>query len=247
MICKTQQDYAGMKKANKIVGEALKYAESLICPGISTYKLDKLIEKFIIDKGAKPSFKGYEGYPASICASVNEVVVHGIPKEDIILKEGDIISIDIGAEIDGYNGDAARTFPVGKISEKKQKLIDVTKECFFEGIKNLKVGVKLGELSNSIQNYAESFGYGVIRELVGHGIGHKMHEAPEVPNFGEKNKGVIVKDGMCLAIEPMITMGQRFICIKKDGWTIETVDKQPAAHYENTVIVTKNGVEILSL
>lgn len=247
MICKTEQDIQGMRKANKIVSDALKYAETLICPGISTYELDKLIEKYIIDKGAIPSFKGHEGYPASICASVNDVVVHGIPSKDIILKEGDIISIDIGTIVDGYNGDAARTFPVGKISQEKQKLIDVTKQCFFEGIKELTVGAKLGNLGNAIQTYAESNGYGVVRELVGHGIGHEMHEEPQVPNFGQRNKGVTVKENMCLAIEPMINMGKRDIYIKKDGWTIATADGKPSAHYENTVIVTSKGVEILSL
>ena len=247
MICKTQEDFEGMRKANKVVSDALKYAESLICPGISTYELDKLIEKFIIDNGAKPSFKGYNGFPASICASVNEVVVHGIPSKDIVLKEGDIISIDIGTIVDGYNGDAARTFPVGKISKEKQKLIDVTKECFFEGIKHLRVGSKLGELSHAIQTHAESFGYGVVRELVGHGIGHNMHESPEVPNYGEKNKGIVIKENMCLAIEPMINMGRREIYMKNDGWTIATADNLPSAHYENTVIVTSNGVEILSI
>ena len=247
MICKTQQDIDGMRMANKIVGEALKYAETLIKPGISTYELDKLIEKFIIDKGAIPSFKDFEGYPASICASVNDVVVHGIPAKNIVLQEGDIVSIDIGTIYNGYNGDAARTFPVGKISKQKQQLIDVTKQSFFEGIKHLKAGVRLGELSNAIQTYAESFGYGVVRELVGHGIGHKMHEEPEVPNYGPKNKGIVVKENMCLAIEPMITMGKRNIYMKNDGWTIATIDGLSSAHYENTVIVTKDGVEILSL
>ena len=247
MICKTQQDIDGMRKANKVVSEALKYAETLIRPGISTYELDKLIEKFIIDKGAIPSFKGYDGYPASICASVNEVVVHGIPSKSIVLKEGDIISIDIGTIVDGYNGDAARTFPVGKISSEKQKLIDVTKQCFFEGIKNLRVGARLGLLSSAIQNYAESYGYGVVRELVGHGIGHHMHEEPEVPNYGSPHKGIIVKENMCLVIEPMINMGRKEIYMKNDGWTIATCDDSPSAHYENTVIVTSNGVEILSL
>lgn len=247
MICRTENDILGMKKANKIVGDTLKYAETLIRPGISTYELDKLIEKFIIDKGAIPSCKGYEGYPASICASVNEVVVHGIPHKDIILKEGDIISIDLCTLVNGYNGDGARTFGVGKISDEKRKLIDVTKQCFFEGIKQLQVGVKLGRLSSAIQNYAESFGYGVVRELVGHGIGREMHEEPEVPNYGKPNSGITVKENMCLAIEPMITMGKRDIFISDDGWTISTVDGKPAAHYENTVIVTKNGVEILTL
>ncbi len=247
MICRTQQDFDGMRKANKIVGDALRYAESQIRPGISTYELDKLVEKFIIDNGAIPSFKGFEGYPASICTSVNETVVHGIPSKDIILKEGDIISVDIGTIVDGYNGDAARTFPVGKISKEKQKLIDVTKQCFFEGIKHLRPGAKLGELGNAIQTYAESFGYGVVRELVGHGIGHNMHEDPEVPNYGKPNHGITVKENMCLAIEPMITMGERYIYMEDDGWTIKTDDGLPAGHYENTVIVTANGVEILSL
>ena len=247
MICRTQQDFDGMRKANKIVGDALRYAESQIRPGISTYELDKLVEKFIIDNGAIPSFKGFEGYPASICTSVNETVVHGIPSKDIILKEGDIISVDIGTIVDGYNGDAARTFPVGKISKEKQKLIDVTKQCFFEGIKHLRPGAKLGELGNAIQTYAESFGYGVVRELVGHGIGHNMHEDPEVPNYGKPNHGITVKENMCLAIEPMITMGERSIYMGDDGWTIKTDDGLPAGHYENTVIVTANGVEILSL
>ena len=247
MICRTEQDIEGMKKANIVVRDALLYAESLIKPGISTYELDKLVEKFIIDKGAIPSFLGYEGFPASICASVNEVVVHGIPSKDIILKEGDIISIDVGAIVDGYNGDAARTFPVGKISSEKQKLIDVTKQCFFEGIKQLHVGGRIGELSNAIQTYAEENGYSVVRELIGHGIGHKMHEAPEVPNFGPKTFGARVKDGMCIAVEPMINMGRREVVLKEDGWTIETYDKQPSAHYENTVLITSKGVEILSL
>ena len=247
MICKTQQDIDGMRKANLVVKEALIYGESIIKPGISTYELDKLIEKFIIDKGAIPSFLNYEGYPASICASPNEVVVHGIPSKEIVLKEGDIISIDVGAILNGYNGDAARTFPVGKISSEKQKLIDVTKQCFFEGIKHLRVGGKIGEMSNAIQVYAEQNGYSVVRELVGHGIGHKMHEEPSVPNFGSKTQGARVKDGMCLAIEPMINMGRREVVLKRDGWTIETWDKKPSAHYENTVIVTSKGVEILSL
>lgn len=247
MICKDEKDIEGMRQANHIVRDALLYAETLIKPGISTYELDKLIEKFIIDKGAIPSFLNYEGYPASICASPNEVVVHGIPSKDIILKEGDIISIDIGTLFNGYNGDAARTFPVGKISDEKQKLIDVTKQCFFEGIKQLRVGGKIGELSYAIQQYAENNGYSVVRELIGHGIGHKMHEAPEVPNYGSKTSGARVKGGMCIAVEPMINMGRREVVMKNDGWTISTLDKLPSAHYENTVLITSNGVEILSL
>jgi len=247
MICKSQQDFEGMKLAGKITGEALKYAESLIKPNISTLKLDKLIEKFIIDKGAIPSFLNYDGYPASICASVNSTVVHGIPSEDVILKEGDIISIDVGVIINGYNGDAARTFAVGNISPEKENLVKVTKECFFEGLKKLAVGVKLGEMSAEIQKHAETNGYSVVRELVGHGIGRKMHEYPEVPNYGLPTQGIRVKEGMCLAIEPMINMGERYILIDDDGWGIVTKDGKPSAHYENTVIVTSKGVIITTL
>lgn len=247
MICKDINDINGMKAAGKVVADALNYAKSLIKPNISTFELDKLIEMYIIDKGAKPSFLHFEGYPASICASVNSTVVHGIPSSDVILKEGDIISIDVGAVLNGYQGDAARTFAVGKISDDKARLVKVTEECFFEGIKNLKVGEKLGKLSNAIQNHAEKNGYSVVRELVGHGIGHKMHEAPEVPNYGTLTSGVVVKDGMCLAIEPMINMGERYVFVDEDGWGIVTRDGLPSAHYENTVIVTSAGVEITTL
>lgn len=247
MICKSEKDILGMREAGRITAEALEYVKSLIKPNISTIELDKLVEKYIIDKGAIPSFKGYDGFPASICASVNQTVVHGIPSKDVVLKEGDIISIDVGVIYNGYNGDAARTFAVGKISAGMQKLIDVTKQCFFEGIKKLKVGCRLGEMSAAIQNHAESNGFSVVRELVGHGIGKHMHEAPEVPNYGLPSQGVRVKDGMCLAIEPMINMGKRFVFMDSDGWGIITQDGRPSAHYENTVIVTSGGVEITTL
>lgn len=247
MICETLEDFEGMRMAGKVVKDALLYAETLIKPGISTYELDKMLEKFIINNNAIPSFLGYNGYPASICASVNHVVVHGIPSKKVILQDGDIISVDIGAILNGYNGDAARTFAVGKITEDKQRLIDVTKQCFFEGIAKLHVDCRIGEISNRIQEYAESHGYSVVRELVGHGIGHKMHEEPAVPNFGLKTHGARVKNGMCLAIEPMINQGAKEVRQNSDGWTIETLDKLPSAHYENTVIVTENGVEITTL
>ena len=247
MICKDENDIKGMKAAGKVVADALNYAKSLIKPNISTFELDKLIEMYIIDRGAKPSFLHFEGYPASICASVNSTVVHGIPSKSTILKEGDIISIDVGAILDGYQGDAARTFAVGKISDDKARLVKVTEECFFEGIKNLKVGEKLGKLSYAIQNHAEKNGYSVVRELVGHGIGHNMHEAPEVSNYGTPTSGVIVKDGMCLAIEPMINMGERYVLVDEDGWGIVTRDGLPSAHYENTVIITSAGVDITTL
>ena len=204
-----------VKKACEITRDALNYCETLIKPGISTKELDILVEKFIIDSGAIPACKGYEGFPASICASVNNMVVHGIPSFDCVLKEGDIISIDLVVKYKGYHGDAARTFPVGRISDEKKRLIEVTKQCFFEGIKNLQVGHRLGELSHAIQVYAESNGYSVVRELVGHGIGKKMHEPPNVPNYGKVTDGPIVTDNACLAIEPMINMG------RKEVWLIE--------------------------
>lgn len=236
-----------MKKAGALTRDALNYAETLIKPGISTLELDNCVKKFIINSGGQPSFLGYEGFPGSICASVNEMVVHGIPSAEIILKEGDIISIDVGVIYKGFNGDAARTFPVGKISPEKARLIEVTKQSFFEGIKHLKVGERLGKVSHAIQTYAEKHGYSVVRELVGHGIGRKMHEPPNIPNYGKETDGPIVTDGACLAIEPMINMGKKEIGMLRDGWGIVTRDHMPSAHYENTVFVSKDGVEILTL
>ena len=236
-----------MRKAGQITRDALNYCETLIKPGISTKELDNLVEKFIISSGATPACKGYEGYPATICASVNEMVVHGIPSEAVILKEGDIISIDLVVNYKGLHGDATRTFPVGEISPEKAKLIEVTKQCFFEGIKKLKVGHRLGEVSHAIQTYAEKNGFSVVRELVGHGIGRSMHEPPNVPNYGKETDGPIVTENACLAIEPMINMGKKDVWLIEDGWGVVTRDGKAAAHYENTVHVTKDGVEILTL
>lgn len=236
-----------MKKAGEITRDALNYVKTLIKPGVSTLYLDKSVEKYIIDRGGIPSFLNYDGFPNSICASVNDMVVHGIPSDEIILKEGDIISVDVGVIYKGYNGDAARTFPVGKISSEKQRLINVTEECFFEGIKNLKVGERLGKLSHAIQKHAEKNGYSVVRELVGHGIGRKMHEPPNVPNYGKESDGPVVTKNSCIAIEPMINMGKKEIRMLSDGWGIVTKDGLPSAHYENTVLITENGVEILTL
>lgn len=236
-----------MKKAGQITRDALNYVETLIKPGISTLELDNLVKKFIIDSGGRPSFLGYDGFPGSICASVNEMVVHGIPSADIILQEGDIISVDVGVIYKGYNGDAARTFPVGKISPEKARLIEVTKQCFFEGIKHLKVGDRLGKMSHAIQAYAEKNGYSVVRELVGHGIGRKMHESPNVPNYGKETDGPIVTENACIAVEPMINMGKKEIGMLRDGWGIVTRDGLPSAHYENTIHITSDGIEILTL
>lgn len=236
-----------MRKAGTLTRDALNYAETLIKPGVSTLELDNLIKKFIINSGGSPSFLGYEGFPGSICASVNEMVVHGIPSSKIVLKEGDIISIDVGVVYKGYNGDAARTFPVGKISPEKAKLIEVTKQCFFEGIAQLSVGQRLGRVSHAIQVHAEKNGYSVVRELVGHGIGKKMHLPPNIPNYGKETDGPIVVENTCLAIEPMINMGRKEIFLLDDDWGVVTRDGKPSAHYENTVLVTKQGVEILTL
>ncbi len=236
-----------MKKAGEITRDALNFCEKLIKPGISTKELDNLVEKFIINSGGLPACKGYEGYPATICASVNDMVVHGIPSDHVILKEGDIISVDLVVNYKGYHGDATRTFPVGKISEEKAKLIEVTKQCFFEGIKHLIVGHRLGEVSHAIQEYAEKNGFSVVRELVGHGIGKSMHEPPNVPNYGKVTDGPIITENACLAIEPMINMGRKEVWLIEDGWGVVTRDGKASAHYENTVHVTKDGVEILTL
>ena len=236
-----------MRKACLITKQALEYAETLIKPGISTKDLDKEIEKFIIDNGAYPASKGYEGFPGAACISVNEMVVHGIPSDKIILKEGDIVSVDIVVRYKGLHGDATRTFGVGKISPENQKLIDVTRECFFEGVKKLKVGHRLGEVSHAIQEHAEKNGFSVVRELVGHGIGLKMHEPPNVPNYGKESDGPLVTENACLAIEPMINAGRKEIWLIEDGWGVITRDGKCSAHYENTVHVTKDGIEILTL
>ncbi|MBE5746162.1 MAG: type I methionyl aminopeptidase [Clostridiales bacterium] len=244
---KTEEQIQRMYIANQIVKHTLEEIEKYIKPGISTKKLDEIAEDFIRKNNAIPNFKNYGGFPASICASVNDVVVHGIPSNNIILKEGDIISIDCGALKGGYHGDAARTFAVGKISKEKQRLIDITKECFFKGIENIKIGDRIGTIGAQIQEFAEKNGFSVVREMVGHGIGKNLHEDPEVPNYGIKNTGEIIKEGMTLAIEPMINMGRKEIYIDYDGWTCRTQDGKPSAHYENTVAFTSDGIKILSL
>ena len=235
-----------MRKACEITRDALNYAETMVKPGISTYELDKLIEKYIIDSGAYPACLD-EGFPGSACISVNEMVVHGVPSKSVVLEEGDIVSVDLCARYKGYIGDAARTFPVGRITPEKARLIEVTKQSFFEGIKHLAVGHRIGEVSHAIQEYVEKNGYSVVRELAGHGIGKQMHEPPEICNYGKVTDGPIVIEDCCLAIEPMINMGRREVWLVEDGWGIITRDGNPSAHYENTVLVTKNGVEILTL
>ncbi len=235
-----------MRKAGKILKETLELMEQSIYPGQTTMRLNELAYNYITSKGCKPSFLNYEGFPYTICASLNDQVVHGFCT-DIPLKEGDIISIDCGVIYEGYHSDAARTFPVGNISIEKSNLIEATKQSFFEGIRDIKAGSRLGNISHKIQVYLESRGYGVVRELCGHGVGEHLHEDPMVPNYGKYNSGMVLVEGMTLAIEPMSTMGNRNVYLEDNDWTVTTADGLPSAHYENTVLITKDGVEILSL
>ena len=242
---KSNREIELLRKAGSIVHETRMYLIPFIKEGITTKELDKLAEDFIRSKGATPSFKGYEGFPATICASINEEVVHGIPS-DRHLKNGDIISIDIGACYHGYHGDSAWTFAVGEVSPKKKELMLHTKESLFEGLKQIKPGNRIGDISHAIEEHAKKYNLGVVRELVGHGVGTSVHEEPDVPNYGKAGIGPILKEGMCLAIEPMLTLGRRDVCILDNDWTIVTEDNSPAAHYEHTIVVTKDGCEILT-
>lgn len=245
---KTDAQIAYMRRANQIVRDTLNLLRDHTKPGVSTYELNKLAHEYILSQNATPSFLHYNGFPASICVSVDCEVVHGIPSKKKILKEGQIVSYDCGAIFNGWHGDAARTVAVGVISTECQRLIDVTEQSFFEGVNSIVPGVtRLGDLGYTIQSYAESFGYGVVRELVGHGIGRQMHEDPEIPNFGVKGRGIRLSEGMTIAVEPMVTMGTERVDWMEDGWTVKTRDRKPAAHYENTIALTANGIEILSL
>lgn len=246
IIIKNDDEIALMKKAGRIVGETLLLLEKEVKPGITTADLDRIAEEFITKHGAKPSFKGLYGFPSSLCISVNEQVIHGFPGA-YVLKEGDIVSVDCGAFYDGFHGDAARTFPVGNISVDAQKLIDITRESFFQGIKFAKEGNKLTDISYGIQSYVEAAGFSVVRDFVGHGIGRKVHEEPNVPNFGKSGRGPKLVKGMVLAIEPMVNAGTHKVKTLKDGWTVVTADSYLSAHYENTVAILSDGPEILTL
>ncbi len=244
---KSAKQIQKMRESCKLTKELFEILEEKAKPGVSTLELDSIAYNFYKKHGATPNFLNYDGYPATICASVNDEVVHGIPSAHKILKDGDIVSIDMGCILDGWHSDAARTFAVGNISEEAQRLIEVTKQSFFEGIKKIKHGVKLGDVSAAIQEYVESNGFGVVRDLVGHGIGRSMHEDPSVPNFGRAGHGVKLAAGMALAIEPMVTAGDYHVSVLDDDWTVVTDDGSLAAHYENTIIVTREGCEILTL
>lgn len=244
---KSQREIELMRHAGKLLGQTLEQLEKSIKPGMSTWELDKIGEEIIRGYGCIPSFLNYNGFPASICISVNDEVVHGIPKKDFIIEEGDIVSLDAGLIYEGYHADAARTVGVGEISENAKKLIEVTKQSFFEGIKNARVGKHLYDISKAIGSYAEGCGYGVVRDLVGHGIGSNLHEEPEIPNFKKLGRGIKLQAGMTLAIEPMINEGTREVVWLDDDWTVCTYDGKLSAHYENTVLVTDGEPEILTL
>jgi methionyl aminopeptidase len=246
---KTDYEIDLMREAGRILALVHQNLGKAIRPGMSTLEIDRLGEEMIRSFGCTPSFLDYYGYPASICVSVNEEVVHGIPRADRIIKEGDIVSLDAGVIYQGYHSDAARTVAVGEISPEAQKLIDVTRQSFFEGIQKAKAGNRLFQISTAISDYAESYGYGVVYDLVGHGIGSHLHEEPEVPNFRPRwpRRGIRLRSGMTLAVEPMINMGTADVIWLDDGWTVVTADGSLSAHYENTILITDGGVEILSL
>ena len=246
IFIKSNEEIKLMRIANGIVRDLLLYLEEKVKPGISTAALDKFAYEFITKKGAKPSFLGYDGFPASICTSVDDVVVHGIPSDKVVLKEGDIITIDSSIELNGWHSDSAYTFPVGEVSPEVMQLLRTTKEALYLGIEQAVTGHRLGDVSFAIQNHCEKAGYGVVREFVGHGIGREMHEEPEVCNYGRRGNGLVLKSGMTLAIEPMITLGRRNVLIEDDGWTARTIDRKPAAHYEHSVCVRNGKADILS-
>lgn len=236
-----------MLEAGRIVEAALQLVERSIRPGITTAELDRIAEEFITKQGAVPSFKGYGGFPASICASVNDVVIHGIPSSRVILRDGDIISVDMGALKDRYHGDAARTFAVGEVSQQAKDLIRVTEESFFKGFDQFQIGNRLGDISHAIGDHITAAGFGVVKDYVGHGIGRNLHEQPNVPNFGTPGKGTVLREGMVFAIEPMVNVGSFEVKLLKDQWTVKTRDGSLSAHYENTVALTEHGPQLLTL
>lgn len=246
MIVKNDREREGMRAASRVVKAALDAARDFIKPGVTTLEIDAVVEETIRGMGAIPSSKGFHGYPNASCISVNDVVVHGIPSLAVV-KSGDIVSVDITALLNGYQGDAARTFAVGDVTGADRKLIETAEQAFYAGLENAVEGNRVGDISCAVQLYTEIRGYGVVRDLTGHGIGHKMHEPPEVPNFGRAHSGPTLKNGMCICIEPMITRGDWRVYIERDGWTVRTKDGSNAAHYENTVIITDGKPEILTI
>lgn len=243
---KNKSQIAIMREAGRITGEALALAREAVKPGVSTKEIDTLIRHHIERSGAKPSFLGYGGFPASACISINEQVIHGIPSSKVILKEGDIVKIDVGAFYQGYHGDSARTFAVGRISEDAARLIDITEKCFWAGVEKIRPDARIGDIGHAIESLATSKGYGVVRRYVGHGVGQNLHESPDVPNYGTAGRGARVYPGMTVAVEPMICIGSGEVKELSDGWTVVTADNTLSAHYEHTVALTENGLEILT-
>ncbi len=247
VIIKTDREIKKMKDAGRIASKALKLAGEAVTPGVSTFEIDLIVRKYIESEGAKPSFLNYGGFPASACISVNNVVIHGIPSKECIIKNGDIVSIDVGAFFEGFHGDNAATFACGEISAQAQALIDTTKESLYEGIKMAKQGNRIGDIANAVQRYAEARSYSVVRDFVGHGVGASLHEDPSVPNYGTPGRGVRLLPGMTIAIEPMVNAGTHKVEILDDEWTTVTADGKLSAHFEHTIAITSDGPLILTL
>ena len=246
IIVKNSEQLALMRKAGRITAEALLVARDMIRPGISTKEIDTKIRTFIEKCDAVPSFLGYGGFPGSACISINEQVIHGIPSDRVILREGDIVKIDVGARYRGYNGDSARTYPVGKVSDEALRLISVTERSFYEAMKFAKAGCRVGDLGFAVESFVISNGFSVVRDFVGHGVGAQLHEEPEIPNFGRAGRGARLYAGMTLAVEPMVNAGRPDVRVKNDGWTVVTLDGKLSAHYENSIAVTSNDPIILT-
>ena len=246
IVLKTARELAIMKQACVISAQALELIGKAVEPGVSTAELDRIAEKFILSQGAKPNFKGLYGYPATACISINNEVIHGIPKKSRILKAGDIVSVDLGAEFGGYNGDNAATFACGDVSDEAKRLMATTEESLYEGIKAARAGGRVGDIGAAVQGYVESRGYSVVREYVGHGVGTSLHEAPEIPNYGISGRGVRLVPGMTIAIEPMVNAGSYGVKVMPDGWTVLTSDGSLSAHFEHTVVITENGAQIMT-
>ena len=245
MFLKSEEEVLLIKESAQVLGKTHAEVAKWIKPGVTTKQLDKIADEYIRDNKGIPSFKGYNGFPASLCISLNETVVHGFPSQ-YVLKEGDVISIDCGVKLHGFHSDSAYTYPVGTVSTEAMNLLKRTKQSLYLGIEQAVEGKSVGDIGFAIQSYVERFGYGVVRELVGHGVGRNLHESPEVPNYGKKGQGPKLKEGIVIAIEPMITLGKRTVVQEKDGWTIRTADRKPAAHFEHTVLVRKRKAEILT-
>ena len=246
IFLKTDEEVELLRESNRLLAMTLAEVAKAVVPGVTTKRLDTIAYEFVKDNGGEPSCLGFEGYPATLCTSVNEQVVHGIPSDKVVLKEGDIVSVDTCVKLHGFHSDSAYTFPVGEVTPEVKRLLVTTKECLYLGIEQACAGKRVGDIGYAVQQHAEQAGYSVTRDFVGHGIGREMHEDPEVPNYGRRGNGIVLKDGMVIAIEPMIHMGRKNVIIEQDGWTARTADRMPAAHYELSVCVRRGKADILS-